>query len=43
MKIVFKKFREADEASDYATLYQEDLISITFAERWWYVFYKVLR
>jgi len=43
MKIVFEKFREVNEATHYATMVQDDLIAITFADKWWYVFYKEIR
>ncbi len=38
MKVLFKKFRDINDAADYATLVQEDLITITYTDRMWYVF-----
>lgn len=45
MKIAFKRFASIHSAVDFATLHQEDLVSIAFdsLETDWVVFYKELR
>lgn len=40
-EIRFRKFKNEQDVANFATLYQEDLISIAYNGNEWVVFYKI--